>query len=177
MKNFLLQSPAQVKGVFKLLIRKLPRGYDPRSRVYKTLVLPNKLKEHLPPSEQFQSRVSPSRVTHPCSPKRSELDLRMFCHRGCIFFSAFNACLSTIVTYFALLFDHEAFATKPHIAHCAGGSLVTESMYKLRISLHKVDTNLSRRSGTRTRDLIAPNDARYQLRYTPINKTVFLLTA
>lgn len=77
-------------------------------------------------------------------------------------------------------------------------------MYKLRISLHKVDTNLSRRSGTRTRDLIAPNDARYQLRYTPIiggaegtrtlylflarevlsqlnyspiNKTVFLLTA
>lgn len=50
----------------------------------------------------------------------------------------------------------------------AGGSLVTESMLTLRVSLHKADTNLSRRGGTRTRDLIAPNDARYQLRYTPI---------
>ncbi len=56
-------------------------------------------------------------------------------------------------------------------------------MLTLRVSLHKVDTNLSRRGGTRTRDLIAPNDARYQLCYTPIiggaegTRTLYLFLA
>lgn len=41
-------------------------------------------------------------------------------------------------------------------------------MYKLRISLHKVDINLNRNDRIRTCDFLTPNETRYQLRYIPI---------